>query len=484
MTSEELCEIPFREIGEALRDSPHSRRLSGVLLACFKGFEFPDAIAEYCMSPEFAIPLENSKNPMLVGRLLEAGFLSDKRVRTIAGMAKNHTNAGDKEILSTIFTALGSPQLGDMARELLVEFPKNAHSERDRLFHAALLGNPLIHGSEEVPEIKDVLERRVFLVNTAKFGNLANSDIAGKLKDILMDEADSGPNEDANWVRWRLMSRKDLPEELVIALHKSPATTESAHEELVKNPTHQKLVLSGKLEACKMFADEERYVVSPAATSAKVEEVFNRSNGSLQWMQSLLTGAQFPREIYQQRFSCDKSLASNLKFLRQSPFANEFVDGMGKRAFFAEFSEKNLEQQADEGLGLMTVTIPVVPFDVIAPAQMKDVFHEKKDYVASLIVGAIRSREFVGHLGSVNGTMETDLPLLFSPQTSGRQLENFAGLHPQLAVLAACHPNGVDIPTQRLPALHRRVAERVRGAVPLAGRLGGRQQGGGSEISL
>jgi len=37
VTEEELCGVPFNEVGEALRRSRHGRRMAGILLACFDG---------------------------------------------------------------------------------------------------------------------------------------------------------------------------------------------------------------------------------------------------------------------------------------------------------------------------------------------------------------------------------------------------------------------------------------------------------------
>lgn len=137
--------------------------------------------------------------------------------------------------------------------------------------------------------------------------------------------------------------------------------------------------------------------------------------------------------------------------------------------FWPAFRSGYLDARGDEGEMLVGISLPNIPFHQISPDSLRN-FFQNNDALAANIVGAIRSRVFAEALGSVNGDIKMDAALIFSPHTSGRQLERCVELHPELSGIAACHPNGADISLSAVPTEQRAVVERMRGRRPCLGR--------------
>ena len=163
-------------------------------------------------------------------------------------------------------------------------------------------------------------------------------------------------------------------------------------------------------------------------------------------------------------------LLGNEIFLRESPWAKTYISERQDGGFWAEFREKMLWPKVKEGNALSAMTIPVLPFDSISQKDLREVFLQSERGAAALVCGAIRSRAFADALEPVGVGCETDIARLFSEHTSGRQLDKFAELHPDLAILAACHPNGGDVSLNRLSSQMRDKAESLRPTQMLPGR--------------
>jgi len=463
----DISQFPFGVIPEVFCGTRHTRRMAGILLACFPEITLEPGRESYCMSAEFATPLANTKTPVLIGRLLDAGFLLPGRVREIANISSHGTLVPGDEQFDNVVRALGSPLLGETAKEIWDAGFVGASPEHSPVFRAALYANPLIH-SQHCPGFDGaVLGHTVFYENAARFGDLTNVGIADPLKSIL----DATTVSDAKFfggILWSLLARKDLPDDVLVSLHNSPTASAQAYERLVMNPRHQKLVLSGAVEYAKFFDDEAKYVISPAATPTQIREIYTQGGAEERALQSLLTAAQCPEDIFKE-ISRKVDLLANRVFLERSPFAKTYIAQGGKNRFVETFRER-LSREIGSDRRLRRLMPEAVPFDVIEPSQVRDVFPEPTHALAGFVIGAMRAREFRGRIGPVSGDIETALPRLFLADTPAASLMKVATLHPELAGLAAAHPNGIDIPLHKVSPAHRNVVAAVREATPLAGK--------------
>lgn len=479
MTATTLSQIPFGEIAGALAATPHSRRMAGLIVSLCPDVGGGTAIADACLSHEFAIAAASTTNQEIVLNLLASGLLPAEKVREHAEWV-TRTDAANKDVWlgESVLMALGSPLLGERAKEILNQFPASNQPNRTAIRNA-LLGNPLVHGDDGFPLPADGDKFQVFLKNAATFGNLKNPRLSKMLTDILLADEDSSADRDV--IRDALVRREDLTEGFASMLSSFPRTIAN-YRALSKTPAHQKLVLDGKLPAKCFFTLDTGsiHIFSPAATELQVIQGFADARTAEEKL-ALLTAKQCPETIYR-RVASEINLLSDARFLRESPWAKTHIDSYEKTAFWKEFRSALLDKEVSEGRGLAALSLPGLPFDVVTAANFWTGFVDKGCCTGMEIVGALRSRKFAESM-FVSGDWN-DLALLFAESTSGRQVEKFAELHPELAVLAACHPNGGDVSPEKCPIQSRKFIEDARRVPALVGRTGAATPGEVSGLVL
>ena len=472
MTPDDLKRLPFGEIAEAFSHSAHSRRMAGTLIALYPNAGRFHVLARACMSPEFVEALGDTENQAVVTELLKAGQLPAKRVREVAEMAPNYkcvadAHAEDADLQENILFALGSPFLGDLAKTLFAQYPSSSILPRTCVRNA-LLGNPLVHGDSGCPDPNRMVEWRDFLRNAALYGNFKNPHISSILATALDGDGDTLQHGNCSVVMEHLVKRADLSDELAVAFHKSTMGSDQSHHELFRNQTHQKLVKEGNLDGFLLLVGTEQYAVSPAVEPEKFRRVYDEETGPASRRTSLLYAAQCPEAIYLVEKECTDLLA-DADFLRYSPYAKSYLAEIPRSTFWDTFRSGFLDTQIEYNAGLQSLSFSSIPFDAITPDNLRAAFDGSGKANAAFIIGALSSRAFAESLGPMDGTAQ-DLARALSPSASGLQLEKFAGLHPEMAALAACHPNGGDVQLRAVTERQIDAVARIRGTVLLPGR--------------
>lgn len=443
--------LPFGEIANALAATPHARRMAGHLMTVCPKVQGGDKIARACMSPEFAAASAWSGNEDVVTSLIAAKALPDAREAKYCKIA--FRLAVDEVVTQRYSNALFV--LGNVGGAVLRKAVRCENHDAK----SALWGNPLVHGDNGKPNFQSLADDGAewFFRNAATFGNLGNHFIEKLLVDTLLSA-----NDECTFLQECLYTRDDVPESLVMALADSSKPSLDGWLALMKMPGHQKLVKAGKATGVVRYGD--RLVVSPVA---ELPRVFDCA----ETQKSIVLCAQCPEDAY---FDVLRNCPEYLKtfdFLNESPWAkahlSKITDTWGAvRAI--------LHEQIDKQHGLQTLAVDAMPFDLITPDNLRECFTPKTGLQVSYVVGATRSRVFCDDLGQVGTHPYSDMAFLFSPHTSGRQLDKFAGLHPELSALAACHPNGGDVPLANAPGEHLDIVRKARETVSLSPRSTGK----------
>lgn len=442
-----LNEIDFVNIASAVGSNPHSRRMAGAMIALQPDFPGCGVLADKCWSKEFKSAVGRPRDQAVVAVFLERGALPARRVCDIASLAGTYNEEKHRNdtLYDNVLLALGSPLIGNDAKTLYAHGFLTSELRDCCIGRNALLGNPLIHGMDGKVQPDTRHGHYVFLQNAAQFGNFDNPNLARAIIGFL---GKKGDRLDASIIFDALLSREKLPGAVLTAMSCSPMTTAASTQRLVLREDHRQLVRGGSVDGVARFPEDDGdvfCVASPDTSAERMNVEFSLGGETRQL--SLLNSGACPRTIYQNLLAGRKNLLGAAGFLTHSPFASEYVAGFKPGEFWPAFRDGYLDGCGDEGEQLMAISLPNIPFDQISPICLRDDF-QGNDILAANIVGAIRSRAFAESLGPVSGDAKTDLALLFSPHTSGRQLEKIAKLHPEAASLAACHPNGseVDVP--------------------------------------
>ena len=445
-------------------------------------------VSHECMSPEFAEVVVDFKDEDTDFHLLAAGLLPRTRIVEYAekAMAFDGTTVGTGDLFKNVLFSLGSPLIGGMAKDLYVAFSAPKGRDVSKPVRAcvlnALAGNPLMHGGGHGEMFGGAAGREYFARNAATFGDLHNPNVVKRLVAILGTEAGKPANDLASAVtRDGLLERADVPEELVLALDTSPSSDCYDHMKLVEKEWHQRLVANDTLDGIKGFpqSDGPSWVVSPATSLLRIRAKYDSYGAWNSNRGGVLLAEKCPEEYYDNAVLDKDMILSDPLFLSDSPWAKKHIWRNGTP--WASFAE---EIAARDENGLAVVALPVAPFEKIAPANLREVFKSRGDIAAANIVGVIRSKRFASELGRVGDDPPNDIAFIFSPHTSGRQLEAFVAAHPEIAVLAACHPNGCDIPLQCVPPEHREIVEKAREPFLLTGKASATQTRGAQHLEI
>jgi len=450
----------------------------GIVLAVAPDAANSSELFAGCMSPEFVRPLLNVLmwNTGLVSQMITANMLPESHVRKLASGAELYK---EDEVTRGLFfnsmLALGSPSLGDSVGDFAAKFLL-PHNDKGAVFQAArnaLLGNPLIQ-KQKTGLLPDGDGSSFYYKNLATFGDLSYKDAQSQLARLLAFKAESigektGPV--ITYIRQALLSRSDLPKKLIFALDESPTATLADYRKLVQMEGHQALVRKCDLNTFKSMTGQrgEESVCSPVATEIVIERQFKASPKRGTVRDSLLLAAQCPEWCYQVGRQDNPRFLDTLAFLNSSPWA---------RHYLRENSGRNVGRilAANEaaGIGLSVLSVAAMPFEFIQPVLLRERFDDEARFSAACVAGVIRSREFAAKLSDSDiATDAADLAFLFSPATSGKQLEKIASRQPNLAAIAACHPNGNGVPTDGLTDHEAEVVARHREHTILVGRGAG-----------
>lgn len=342
MNLEDLGHVPFREIRDALKATPHSRRMAGLLVALCPDVMGGAELADSCLSPEFADAAESTTNQEVVLALILAGRFPAHKVRALAEVVIL-SDAKNKyvDLPETVLAALGSPLLGKRAKELLKEFPSSRYPSMNTVRNA-LLGNSLVAddcGNMSAPRRGDYFW--VFCRNHAAFADIKLKEPSRFLRAVLDHHMRGGyyRESEGDVVRHALVRRGDLTEEIAEELDYRHGNIDT-YRELVKTKAHQSLVLSGKVRRtsvlfCDDASQKTSFVTSPAATGEQIIETFTEAD-SMEARTSLLLAKNCPKSIYVQ-IAAETNLLSNADFLMESPWAKPFVRTIGKDGFWGAF---------------------------------------------------------------------------------------------------------------------------------------------------
>lgn len=484
-----ISDLPLNEMAAAMAETPYLRRMAGVIAALYPRANGVALLAEACISPEFAAAAINTtgaRSEVVDGVLLRHGLHTAAQVQAYAQMAMGYDGRipdNDTEFENSML-ALGSPLISPKLQDIRAQVPDTRQDWRKtpvwRATRSAMDGNPLVHGSGGKPECEagDVNYVR-YLRNAAAFGNLENPNVVRVLKDVLsIDSEDSNPlSGEVAWVRETLIARKDLAEDLVHAIVQAPTHSPAAvFRKLCGNPVHMRMVADGETQAVGIFSDVEEeavndifFVVSPMASVKQIKVLYDAYNGGTAWL-SLLLAKQCPDELYQVACNEQPEFLTSESFLSRSPWAAKHVDKLGGDAPWNVVKEI-VNMKSPKRLGIRALHLAAIPMDKLSARNFREEF-EGIELAAACAIGAGRSRAFATTLGQVGDAPELDIAFLFSPHTSGRQLEKLIALYPKLTAMAACHPNGTDIPLASINVLERERVGKMRETVVLAGRSG------------
>lgn len=295
--------------------------------------------------------------------------------------------------------------------------------------------------------------------------------------EVLQDGASYCPGG-VEVVREALLLRRELPDSLVFALDDAPTAEPETHRKLVEFSAHKKLATQKEVRPFRLFLsmeDSGEWVVSPVVTPEEISVrtgVFRVGGVGDSQRLSLLLARQCPVEVYRSLREENWAFCETIDFLRFSPWAAESIREHGNTADFVKRGVKMAGRESD----LRFICLPCIPFDDVRAKDLREAFGSRTPtHIAATIAAMCRSRSFAEET-SLDGS-SFDVAHLFAAATSGLRLEKLVKLHPELAGLAACHPNGADIPLSAVLAEHRDIVEEVRPTV-----LGGRV-GGGSEAA-
>lgn len=469
----------FADIAEALAATPHSRRMTGYLLRMCPDIQGTNEIARACASPEFAAAVFGTGDPNIVCELMAQGKLPASDVRFLACQVMKTQNVNDRAGLM----ALGSPLLRNDIHALLRDCPSLMSVDwKDDKFRTvarnAIWGNPLWHKTCEMPIVAEG-GAESFLENAALFGNLENPNVALYMTSYLGVSGREDRGEKLGrqaLVQSALLRRDDLPENIVLALDASQFHTVCSYRLLVAKEAHQKLVKTAKVEPSQLFLQggvphsDGEFVVSPAATQEYVWQAFTDANPGTR-QDSLLLAKQCPERFYIEALAAKNPFLNTDEFARHSPWAEHRLRipaGNNESGVMATLRAA-FQTKAEGNNPLKTLCLPVIPFQHIEPDAIKRMCEPHLREMA-FVVGAIRSRQFAEKLVWAGACDEADIALVFSPHTSGRQLDRLAGQNPTIAAWVACHPNGVGISLSDISDEDRIMVEETRKMPVLSGK--------------
>ena len=468
MTSDDFCDLDFGEIAMALAATPHSRRMMGLILACHPNIKDGKAVAEACWSPEFVEAALDTQNEDAVFVLLARNELPPERVLAYA----QETVSGKGWLLP--FTvgefALGSPLLGDNLNGLLETLSEKRGKEKKLVngFTFTAFGNPLLHGSDKDMDensFSGAKESHRFLLSAATFGNLSNPHIAEALQYGVL-----GGGRDASAVINALVHRQDVPKDLIVAMGESATGLDDCRA-VANMPGHRSLVRSkecnGLVGNNRRRADAVR-VISPEAkdyVEERARNLLSEDNESTWMTEAILRSEHCPKDYYEANKQNGDAFLSSYDFLRDSPWAREQLLSMRGRNGFSG-AGIFLMGKGNDKARLQFWSLPAMPVEQMPPSCVSRMFKDKH-LIAAHIAGASRCSDYAYKLSrELKAPEHWHMALLFSAATSGRRLEQIAKAHPEVAGLAALHPNGDDLPMALVPEKFHSFVDRHRRAAP------------------
>ena len=272
--------------------------MAGAMIALNAGFPGGGVLADKCWSEEFKAAVGSPVDQEVVAVFLEHDALPARRVREFAALASayDHEAHRNDALYENALLALGSPALGEGANLLYSNDFLNADVQSRAIVRNALLGNPLIHGSDGAALPNTVYGDYEFIHNAAVFGNFDNRNVATFFSQFL---SRSRNIEDADIIFEALLSREHLPDDVLTAMYCHSAKTVDVCQRLVLREDHRKLVREDAVDGITRFADGKEVfcVASPDTPVERMEAEFALEDGWKPW--SLLNSAACPRTIYQ-----------------------------------------------------------------------------------------------------------------------------------------------------------------------------------------
>jgi len=404
---------------------------------------------------------------------MKKGELPAKRVNELADLIRTYDYELHKNdlIYHTALTALGSPKIAASVKVNAHVVAESSGPKTKSVIRGALACSTFGDGKTSLPD-KSTEGYRVFLRNATAFGDLENPRLVKLFRSLLACDNDPDDVELADFVRDGLLERDSLPDTLLDGIYNSPSRGSDDLYLLFKRSDYLRNSTLPRNNVVRIDnGDGTEYCILPPQSDPQFirsqYEMECESNKNAQW--SLLNTPNCPKDVYKHALATGHPLMAVPNFLALSPFAGEYVSRFKGDGFWARFRAVVLDDKIAEGEALTTLCMPNIPFRMITPQQIKDAMPPDDGRLcAAYIIGAIRSREFAEALGPVSADPVPAIAKLFSPHTSGVQLDKMAKLHPDLAPVISFHPNAVDVATKKSSARKSKSA-----SIPLAGRSGG-----------
>jgi len=363
--------------------------------------------------------------------------------------------------------ALSSPLLGaDMAKSFYVN---RAHLPPP--FQGALFANPHL-----VEHVNDVAERPLeFVVGLAAFGDLSLPEVCRHLSSVL-GTADASKEIDAGLAIHYLLRRKKLPTNIVFDIDQSQWLNEHKYRTLVSRPEHQTEVNAGRMPGGREFNKRDLEIIA-SPTPVGEQYLINMFEAGLaaglpqterdKRQAAIVANSACPKDIFDNALrnrNCHLGGAQ----VRHSKWASLVLDAAAAGEFPASEISYDLPGMIPDAkpahLYWNTLRNPAIPLSSF----LRSVTHQNfswKHVLSDRRIDALRSvsrarsttsaicvtlavrepRLAMQHLTKLE-LPEEGFALLFCEQTSARTLDKIARTHPNLAALAACHPNAQDIP--------------------------------------
>lgn len=350
---------------------------------------------------------------------------------------------------------------------------------------AALKANPNCPPELRSVENLTYKDRENHTIALAQYGNLQDREVHDALITLIVEAAPSGPPkyQHAYQAASRfLCTREDLTESLVLALDSK--CSPHSYKSLAKHPLHQIAVIEGKLTGVSAYRNGEAKAVSlsPSLTSELIHDMFHRAIKTPDEENLLCAlaahknaGVDLVKHVLEtpslEQF--DFNLLS--RFVEgKSPHAERVYDHLKinepSRIFASTMSRWStapphalLDVAAEElekgewAYMTMVTSNPNFPWDKAGSSFQKEINSQNPEVsVANCCRAASGGLPGADALGCLDGK-KSPLPILFARTTIGAKLERIAELEPELAGLAALHPNGGSIALKSILPKHRQI---------------------------
>lgn len=439
----------------------------------------PDAATDFhseCFrniyTPEFATAIQG----MPVGEANESELIVRRKVAPsrLAGLADEAIKLGAKADcdLSTVMKygliqrALSSPDLSKSVSSGL-------YANRRHLapfFREALLANPNLveHMSFSARDFSGM----AFADGLAVFGDLSNPQVSHVMREVV---GDSSPEHALTQtvVIDSLLSRKFLPEDTLVAMSTAANIGAEHYRKLVGRQDHLTAAKAGRVDLYRFFRDRHRCAVFSAVAPEALlkgklrDEIAAFPDYAERSTASFAANPSCPISLFETIVSRGNVYAGEPAF-RHSRWAINLVDAAIDGSYpaglidydlpgmIAGAQAAHLAWNVTRGAGvphsshLRTVAHVNFPWEQAFTREGKFSQLLPMDAADSTRAGvyvalAARNSAIADSILNDKADPTQAFAMLFSQKTSSKKLESIAANFPEIAALAACHPNGYDV---------------------------------------